>query len=437
MATGGDPAEAALRDAVAAYAARNPKSRAQFEAACRSMPGGNTRTVLYWDPFPLCIVRGAGCRLWDADGHDYLDLLGEFTAGIYGHSDPVIRAAIDAALDDGINLSGHNALAPKLAAVICARFPSIELVRFTNSGTEANLMALGAATVFTGRRRILAFEGGYHGSVLSFPPGGAPLNVPHDFAVAPYNDVAATRAAIEAAGGDLAAILVEPMQGAGGCIPGEPGFLAMLREAANASGAVLIFDEVMTSRLSPGGRQALLGITPDLTTLGKYIGGGLSFGAFGGRAEIMAQFDPRRPGHLDHPGTFNNNVVSMAAGLAGMTERATPDALEALNRRGDALRERLNAAFKTRGAPYRFTGLGSVMNVRVDRGAAPDEGGRAETLKALFFFDMLARGFYCARRGLVALSLPFGDGEADRFAAAVDDMLVERRDVLGDPATAA
>jgi glutamate-1-semialdehyde 2,1-aminomutase len=425
------PTAAALRAAMADYAARNPESHAQFDAACRSMPGGNTRTVLYYAPFPLCMVRGEGCRLWDADGHGYVDLLGEFTAGLYGHSDPAIRAAVDRALDGGLNLSGHNALAPQLAAVICARFPSIDRVRFTNSGTEANLMALAAATAVTGRRRILVFEGGYHGSVLSFPPGGSPLNVPHDVVVAPYNDVAAARAAIEAAGDDLAAILVEPMQGAGGCIPGDPDFLAMLRDAARASGAVLIFDEVMTSRLSAGGRQALLGITPDLTTLGKYIGGGLTFGAFGGREAIMAQFDPRRPGHLDHPGTFNNNVVSMAAGLAGMTERATPAALETLNRRGETLRERLNAAFEKRGAPYHFTGLGSVMNVHV-RG----DSGQAETLKGLFFFDMLARGFYCARRGLVALSLPFGDAEADRFVAAVEDMLAARADLLGVSAPA-
>ncbi len=430
-------AQVALQQAMAEYAARNPESAAQFERACRSMPGGNTRTVLYFDPFPLCIVRGEGCRLWDADGHGYVDLLGEFTAGLYGHSDPVIRAAIDRALDGGLNLSGHNALAPRLAAVICERFASIDRVRFTNSGTEANLMALAAATAVTGRRRILVFEGGYHGSVLSFPPGGSPLNVPHDFVVAPYNDIQAARAAIEVAGGDLAAILVEPMQGAGGCIPGDPDFLAMLRAAASDAGALLIFDEVMTSRLSPGGRQALLGITPDLTTLGKYIGGGLTFGAFGGREDIMARFDPRRPGHLDHPGTFNNNVVTMAAGLAGMTERATPEALDALNRRGDALRERLNALFETRGAPYHVTGLGSVMNVHAHGDPKRDDGGRAETLKALFFFDMLARGYYCARRGLIALSLPFDDALADGLVAAVEDFLDARGALLGNSAPAA
>jgi glutamate-1-semialdehyde 2,1-aminomutase len=181
--------DAALADAVRVYAARNPASRDRFAQASRVMPGGNTRSVLYFSPFPLCMMRGAGCRLWDADDHGYVDMLAEFTAGIYGHSDPTIRAAIDAALDDGINLSGHNHLEAELARVVCARFPSIDLIRFANSGTEANLMALAAAKAFTGRRKILVFEGGYHGGFLAFPPGGSRVNAPHEFVIAPYNNL--------------------------------------------------------------------------------------------------------------------------------------------------------------------------------------------------------------------------------------------------------
>src|SRR5688572_6039013 len=176
----------ALADAKAAFVAANPESRARFEAAARVMPGGNTRTVLFYDPFPLCIARGEGARLWDVDGHAYLDFLGEFTAGIFGHSHPAIRAAIDAALDGGINLSGHNRLEAELAAIVCARFSSIEQVRFTNSGTEANLLALAAAIVHTGRKKVLVFQGAYHGGVLSFGAGPALVNVPHDFVMARY-----------------------------------------------------------------------------------------------------------------------------------------------------------------------------------------------------------------------------------------------------------
>ena len=153
----------ALRSAKERYAARNPSSRAQWESAARAMPGGNTRTILYFDPFPLCMLRGEGCHLFDADGHRYVDLLGEYTAGIFGHSHPVIRAAIVDALNGGISLSAHNAAENRLANLIRERYASMELVRFTNSGTEANLMAIATAIAFTGRRRILVFAGAYHG----------------------------------------------------------------------------------------------------------------------------------------------------------------------------------------------------------------------------------------------------------------------------------
>jgi glutamate-1-semialdehyde 2,1-aminomutase len=421
------PVDAALSEAIHAYAVANPTSAQRFAAAGKVMPGGNTRSVLFYPPFPLCMVRGAGARLWDADGHGYVDFLAEYTAGIYGHSDPVVRAAIDAALDGGVNLSGPNHLEAELARVICNRFPSLELIRFTNSGTEANLLAIAAAMAHTGRRKILVFEGGYHGGVLWFPPGagGARLNVPHEFVVAPYNDLDATRRLIREAGDDLAAILVEPMLGAGGCIPGDPEFLAMLRDEARRRGAVLIFDEVMTSRLAPGGRQAILGIVPDLTTLGKYLGGGFSFGAFGGRADIMALFDPRRSDALFHAGTFNNNIVTMAAGLAGMTKVLTPERSIELNQRGDRLRERLNALFAAAGACLRVTGLGSVMNVH-----AAGEPAVAAKIKDLVFFDLIARGFYLARRGLIALSLPISELEIDALVAAFGVVVSARRDIL-------
>jgi glutamate-1-semialdehyde 2,1-aminomutase len=421
--------EEALSTAVRAYSAANPNSARRYAEAGKVMPGGNTRSVLFYAPFPLCIVRGVGARLWDADNHGYVDFLAEFTAGIFGHSHPTIRAAIDAALDGGINLSGPNGLEAELAAVICERFPSIDLVRFTNSGTEANLMAIATAIAHTRRRRIMVFEGGYHGGVLSFPPGGSQVNVPHDFIVAPYNDIEETIRLVRDAGNDLAGILVEPMLGAGGCIPATPEFLAMLREEATRCGALLVFDEVMTSRVCPGGRQAILGIIPDMTTLGKYIGGGMSFGAFGGRADIMSLFDPRRPDALGHAGTFNNNIVTMAAGLAGMTEVLTPNCSRDLNRRGDRLRNDLNALFARHGACLSVTGLGSVMNIH----ASGDAATKAR-VKELVFFDLIARGIYLARRGLIALSLPITDGEIAVFIDAMTDVLSARGDILCAPA---
>ena len=433
-----ETAAAALAAATEAYARRNPKSFERSQAAAAYLPGGNTRSSLYFDPFPLNIVRGEGCRLFDADGHEYFDFLGEFTAGVYGHSEPAIRAAVVAALNEGVNLSGHTALEAALGRIICERFPSIELVRFTNSGTEANLMALAAATSFTRRRRIIVFDGAYHGGVLSFAGGGSPINVPHEFVVSTYNDVDQTLKLIEKNHGQLAAILVEPMIGSGGSIPADVEFLQALRRAATESGALLIFDEVMTSRLAPGGRQQAVGIMPDLCTLGKYLGGGMSFGAFGGRRDVMAQFDPRRPGALPHAGTFNNNVVTMAAGIAGLTRVFTPAAAEALNARGDALRGRLNALCRDRGASFQFTGIGSLMSAHAT--ARPirkpaDAAAADAAVEGLLFFDLLARGVYIARKGFIALSLPIGDAEIDHFVDAVADFLDSRKDLVVERST--
>jgi len=425
--------DAAIAEAREAYVARTPRSLARHIEAATVMPGGNTRTVLHFAPYPLGIARGEGCRIWDLDGAEYIDFLGEYTAGIYGHSHPVIRAAIDRALDGGINLGGHNAIEAQFARAVCARFPTLERVRFTNSGTEANLMALSLARAFTGRRHILVFRGGYHGGVFTFAGGGSPVNAPFDFLVAPYNDIGAARALIAEHAASLAAIILEPMLGGGGCIPAAVEFLAALRAAASEVGALLILDEVMTSRLAPGGLQSRLGVRPDLTTLGKYIGGGMSFGAFGGRAEMMDLFDPRRADALPHAGTFNNNVLTMQAGLVGLTEVYTQDAALALNARGDALRQRLNAIAAGRGVAMQFTGIGSMMAVhfRVGpiRSAADAEQGD-QKLKELFFFDMLAQGIWVARRGMLILSLPLGDAECDRLAAAVEGFVDIREPLL-------
>jgi glutamate-1-semialdehyde 2,1-aminomutase len=423
----------ALNAAIERYRARHPASAAQLEQAAEVLPGGNTRSVLFQAPFPLTMVRGEGCWLWDADGHRLLDGLGEFTAGLYGHSAAPIRAAIVAALESGLSLSSHTLREVELAREIVRRFPSMALLRFTNSGTEANLLALSAAVAHTGRRKVLVFDGAYHGGVISFGGAAGSVNVPHEWLLAPYNDLDAATAIVRREGSTLAAILVEPMLGSGGCIPGTPEFLHGLRRLADESGALLVFDEVMTSRLSPGGRQALLGIAPDLTSLGKYFGGGLSFGAFGGRRDVMARFDPRRPDALGHAGTFNNNVLTMAAGLAGLRELWTPAAADGLNRRGDALRERCNALFAARGLALQITGLGSLMNLHAtnrDVRRPADLAGSDMRVKDLLFFALLERGVFIARRGLVALSLPFGDAEADQFVVALDDALATHQAVL-------
>src|SRR6266566_2576414 len=421
--------KAALAEAEELYRTRNPKSLDQHHKACAAMPGGNTRSAIHVDPFPLTIARGEGARLWDLDGHEYVDFLSEFTAGIYGHSHPAIRAAIAAALDGGLNFGAHNAAEARFAAAICARFPSIDLVRFTNSGTEANLMAVSAARAITGRPKILVFAGGYHGGVFYFRGHGSPLNAPFEYVLGRYNDLAAVEALVRPHRAELAAILVEPMQGTTGCIPAERDFLAGLRALADETGALLIFDEVMTSRLAPGGLQEAHGILPDLTTLGKYIGGGMSFGAFGGRGDLMERFDPRLPDAFQHAGTFNNNVLTMNAGLVGLTEIYTPERARALNDFGDGLRERLNGIVRRRGLAMQFTGLGSMIGVHMTdvpmRSAADAAKGDAGLLD-LFYFDLVARGIWFAKRGMMALSIALEEADGDKLVAAVEEFVETR-----------
>ena len=422
----------ALESARIDYASRNPESRKFHETACVALPGGNTRSVLYSAPFPISLVRGEGVRLWDADGHEYVDFLGEYSAGLFGHSHPAIRAAVERAMDCGIDLGGLTAMEAELAAGICSRFPSIDLVRFTNSGTEANLLSLAASRSITGRSKFLAFRGGYHGGLLIFIDGGSPINVPYDFLLGDYNDAEGVRTLIRREAADLAAVILEPMQGTAGCIPAERSFLEEIRQSTREFGIHLIFDEVMTSRLSPGGLQELHGILPDVTTLGKYLGGGMSFGAFGGRRDFMARFDVRNPNAFPHPGTFNNNVLSMYGGVAALSIYP-PETARRHNAKGDRFRSRLNGILRRHGADMQFTGMGSMLGVHMQRAPvrSHEDAARPDPrLRELFFLDMLERGIWVGKIGLMTLSLEVGETEQDRFADALEDFLHVRRSLV-------
>jgi glutamate-1-semialdehyde 2,1-aminomutase len=421
-----DAVTAAVDQARARYADGRPRTWAMHQRAQQFLPGGNTRSVLYHPPFPLRIARGWDAVLADIDGHEYVDLLGEYSAGLYGHSNPVVIQAMVDALREGVSRGAHTGHEVDLAEAVCARFASIERVRFTNSGTEANLMALSAARAFTGRDQVMAFRGGYHGGLLTFTSGPSPVNAPYDVLLALYNDAAGARAVLSEHAESVACVLVEPMLGSGGCIPGEPEFLAALRETTRQVGALLIFDEVMTSRTGSGGLQGRLGIYPDLTTLGKYIGGGASFGAFGGRADIMDLFDPGRPGSLPHAGTFNNNVASMAAGHAGLTRVYPPEVAERHTASGDRLRAELARTIRSAGAPFQVSGVGSLLCLHAVAAPvrSPDDLSPADPqLQELLFLDLLELGYYIAPRGYLALSLALSPDQLDGFVQALGKAL--------------
>ncbi|WYZ43384.1 hypothetical protein EsH8_VI_001083 [Colletotrichum jinshuiense] len=323
-----------LDSLVATFASENPASLERHKRSQNTLAGGNTRAVLHEEPFPLAIESGYGPYVVSVDKRKYLDLVSDYSAGLFGHSNAVIADAVSRAVSNGFNLGGVTKVEVELGERIKQRFDGIEKIRFCNSGTEANTYALATAMTFTGRKKILVFDNGYHGGTLSFSSRGNPLNLPHDFVFGKYNNIEETRRLISS---ELAAIIVEPMLAAGGQIAATRDFLLFLREAANVTGAVLIFDEVVTSRLHVNGLQGFHNIKPDMTTLGKYLGGGLPFGAFGGRSDIMALFDPSRQ-KLSHSGTFNNNAFTMYAALAA-SDLVTEKEINRINKFGDTIRE--------------------------------------------------------------------------------------------------
>ncbi|MCJ1480776.1 hypothetical protein MMC06_000931 [Schaereria dolodes] len=453
-----NPLESSLATAQARYTLRNPLSLDAHNDSCQHLPGGNTRTVLHSTPFPLTFTSGTDCSLTTLDGHTYTDFLGEYTAGIYGHSHATIRAAIDDVLTKGWNLGGNNVYEKRLAKLVCERFSStMELVRFTNSGTEANMMSLATAMAWTGRKKILVFSNGYHGSTLSFPPKiGNSINLPHEWVVAPYNDLKKTRAILFGLPtASLAAILVEPMLGSGGAVPGDLVFLQYLREAATQYGALLIFDEVMTSRLSYQGLGHKLGIQPDLMTLGKWVGGGMSFGAFGGRKDIMGMYDPRS-GILHHPGTFNNNVFSMAAGCAGC-ELLDATTIDKLNDLGELMKGMIRDVLHKHeirsdqpsidgvenglrdinisngtsnplhsnhvGSRMWVSGVGSILGVYFG-------GESKDILQGLFFHHMLEENIYLSQRGFMALSIVVQQSHVQHFVEATERFVLKYKHAL-------
>jgi len=416
----------AIEDARARYASANPQSMAADKSAERYLPGGNTRTVLHYDPFPLTMVAGEGAELVDLDGHRYIDFVSEYSAGLFGHSEEIIKSAVHEALDKGIAMGAPTDYERKLAGLLCERFPAIDQIRFCNSGTEANIWALITARLLTGRSKVLAFRGAYHGGFLKFPHGPCILNVPFDFVLADYNDIEGAEEVIRQAGDELAAVIVEPILGAGGNIPGNRKFLEMLRRTTQEVGSLLIFDEVKTARIGPAGTQGMLGIKPDMTTLGKFIGGGLPTGAFGGSAEVMAHFNPKLQGNWNHAGTFNNDVCSMAAGCAAMGEIYTPQRADDFFKWSEAFRLSLNDMFVAKAVPMYANGMGSIIAIHFSNKPTKktaDISAGCQSMRPLLHMELLLEGVLVCSRGDFFLSLPMNETHLSKTRLALEKFI--------------
>jgi glutamate-1-semialdehyde 2,1-aminomutase len=436
------------------YRRRTPGSAERHHAAQRSLPGGDSRTITYFHPYPLYIAEGRGQRMFDVDGNEYLDFLGNYTSIIHGHGHPKLAQAIAEQAARGTAFGACTDVQVALAEEICRRMASVSQVRFCNSGTEATMNAIRAARAFTGRSKVLKTEGGYHGShdlaeISVAPPldaagprdapravpgePGIPDAVVQDVVIVPFNDADAARAAFAHHGGELAAVIIEPMLGATGTIPAEEGYLPLLRELCDEYGALLIFDEVITLRLDEGGAQTLYGVEPDLTTLGKIIGGGLPVGAFGGRADVMALFAPPEP-RMVQSGTYNANPITMAAGLAAM-QMLTADEIARINRLGERLTEGLQNAFDEMGVVGQITGIGSLRTVHFTAEPVRDYRSMATShagLQRLMHLGLLNRGIFTAKRGMVATSTPMSEADTDTFVSAFADLLGELKPYIAD-----
>jgi glutamate-1-semialdehyde 2,1-aminomutase len=434
-----------LRD----YAAFAPVSGVLIEEARRCFPGGDTRMSAHYAPYPLFIERGEGCRMHDADGHVILDFMNNFTSLVHGHAFPPVVEAVTRQIQQGSAFAAPTRSQVALAQLIRDRVPSIEQLRFTSSGSEATLMTLRCARAATGRQRIMKMEGGYHGSyelaeVSLVPrpdrcgPLTAPLPVPidasipasvlADVVVCPYNEPEIARDLIARHAHELAAVIVEPVLGSMGMIPATGDFLIALREATQRHGVVLVFDEVITLRLGDGGAQSVHGVVPDLTAMGKIIGGGLPIGAFGGREDLMRVFHPDEAEPVMHASTFSGNTLSMAAGHAAMS-RLDPQVIDGLNALGERLRQGFNAAFARNGVRGQATGTGSLANLHLTDsrlGSARDVLAgllRSGRIHQLIHLEMLERGVASAARLMYCTSTPMTVAEVDFAVDALDDVL--------------
>ena len=403
---------------------RTPRSADHAAAAARVMPGGDTRAAGHHPPYQLTLVKGEGPWLTDIDGHRYLDLIGNFTSLVHGNAYPPIIAAARRAMEDGTNWPARNLHAVALAEEIVARVPSVEQLRFTNSGSEATMVAVEIARVATGRRLVLMARYGYHGSAPHFEVGTHGHEGPETL-VATYGDAAEFAAILAERGDEIAAVILEPVMGSGGLLAASTDFLVAVQQAARAAGALLVLDEVITLRLSTGGAQQLLGVQPDLTAMGKIIGGGFPVGAVGGREELLALCDPSRP-RLFHSGTFNGNPVTTAAGLVSL-QHLDQGQIDQMGVRAAALEDVLAKAAADAGLPLSVRRAGSMLQLffSPDPPAATPLRTDGELITA-FHLAALNHGVFLAPRGLLALSTVLDDGLLDdagtRLSAALADV---------------
>lgn len=426
------------------YLSRTPASRAAHDRARGSLPGGVNRAILHHAPYPVFVSRAGGAYVTDLDGNDYLDAIGNYTSMIFGHADPALVGAVEEQMHNGTAIASPSTVEAELAELLRSRMPSLERVRFMLSGTEATMMAIRAARAYTNRSLVAKFEGGYHGfhdyATVSLTPSqseagpaerprpvaaaGVPSEVRDTMVVLPFNRPDEVEQIVADHADELAAIVVEPVMGVAGVITPAPGFLELLRRLADRHGIVLVFDEVITFRLAFGGAQELFGVRPDLTTLGKVIGGGFPVAALGGRAEIMDVFDPAGGPKVLLSGSWHAGLVPMVAALATVRQ-LTREVLARLDQSAALLRERLDTVLEPLPS-LQLTGIGSLLAVHATAEPITDYRASAhgdKELVRLLHLALLNEGVMIAPRGMACLSVPMTAEDLDDIVGAFERAL--------------
>jgi len=424
-----------------AYRQRTSNSARIIDEAAKYVPDGDFRISIWFEPYPAVMARGDGCRLYDEDGNEYLDFSNNWTSMILGNNHPKVVEAICSQAPRGSAMAAPPQRAYEWAKILCDRIPSVDKVRFCTSGTEAVMFAVRAARAYTGKDMILKMEGNYHGSYdimemtvgwRKLPPG-LPKSVEQDVLVTPFNDKETAERLIKENKDQLAAVIVEGIMGAGGMIPPEDDYMQFLQQVAHDNDVLLIADEVISFRLSTGGAQQVYDFKPDLTALGKTIGGGLPVGAFGGREDVMAVYSPRhkRPAH--HAGTFVASSIAVAAAVAGLKE-LTADAIERINSLGWSLRDKLQAILDNLKIKAQVKGYGSLQQLHF----TPEPIRHAETafftqdrdILRLFHLSLMNKGIFIPNRGFFSISTPMTETETDRAAQATAETLTELKPLI-------
>jgi len=409
------------------YLVRTPTSAKNYVRACEFMPGGTSRQASFWAPYPLTIKRGEGVYFRDVDGHQYLDLINNYTAMVHGHAYPPIVEAARKQIGDGTGWAAANEPQNRLAARIVERLRSVEQVRFTNSGSEAGALAFTIARIITGKSKILMARYGYHGSLFEFEIGSFGKEGPLTH-LATYNKLEDFAAVLDEYGGDIAAVFLEPVMGASGITAGDRDFLHGVLKATHAAGALFVLDEVLTLRFAVGGCQAGLEIDPDLTMLGKIIGGGFPVGAVGGKKDLLKLFDQDDP-KVFHTGTFNANPVTMVAGEVSLRE-LTSERIERMQDLREVLQSGLTNIAQKHGLPFATNHYGSCLNLYFSESVPESSVVRDDDeIMDSFHLACINHGVFIAPRGMIALSTVTTE---EHIAEAIERADAAMRDVAAE-----